>query len=129
MATYVNTASPATSGILVGRDPDYAKSIPDSEQTRGGLNNDTLDGRPALDVIARPRQRKLSFKALTNTQWVALRPYLNSSSILYWRFPHEGADTKWLRRQAFTPTPRRLKGDSLTAPHWDVDDITLDEVL
>jgi hypothetical protein len=129
MTTQINTASPASSGISVGKDPEYKNSIADSERVLGGVNSDTLDGRPALDVIARPRQRTFSFIGLTNTQWVALRPYLNANATLYWRFPHESADTTWLRRSPYKATPRRMGGDSNTAPHWDITDIQLDEVL
>ncbi len=130
MTTYVNTASPASSGIDIGKDPEYQTSIPDHETLVGGTTDTTLDGRPSLDVIARPRKRgPFKFVGLTNTQWTALRTKLNANSTLYWRFPHEGADTLWIRREECTPTPRRLAGDGLTTPHWDVENITLDEVV
>lgn len=128
MATQVNTASPASGGITIGRDPDYGASMPDEQMFKGGTA-DTLDGRPSMDVLAKPRTRKFKLMGLTNTQWTSLKPYLISANTTYWRFPHEAADTKWLIEKSFRATPRKLPGDTITAPHWDVEDITLDEVL
>lgn len=127
MSFSINSASPASSGATITKDPAYEDGMNDETQLIGG-SHDALSGLPSFDLQTTRRQRRVKFVALTNTQWKTnVRPYLVGGTTLWTRFPHESSDFKCVIREAFREKPSKLMGDSATAPHWDVE-FTLDEV-
>ncbi len=122
MTFYVNSASPANAGLAIGKDPNYADGADDTVILIQGEHK-VLSGKFAADFIAakiRPRHVKLT--GITNAQRVALRAYLVAGyASTFWRFPHESSDFIAAVSGSIKEKPFVAKGDTVTAPHWDVE--------